>query len=39
MRGMETIEDHISPDGFLRLVVTRDDSGDVSVGLLSLSNG
>lgn len=29
---MEIIEDHVSPDGFLRLLVTRDDRGDISVG-------
>jgi hypothetical protein len=29
---MEIIEEHVSPDGFLRLMVTRDDDGDVSIG-------
>jgi hypothetical protein len=29
---MEIIEDHRSPDRFLRLIVTRDDDGDVSIG-------
>jgi hypothetical protein len=29
---MEMIEEHASPDGILRLVVTRDHRGDTSIG-------
>ena len=29
---MEILEEHYSPDGFLRLLVTRDDDGDITVG-------
>ena len=29
---MNIVEEHISPDGFLRLIVTRDDDGDITIG-------
>jgi hypothetical protein len=29
---MDIIEEHCSPDRFLRLIVTRDDSGDTAIG-------
>jgi hypothetical protein len=29
---MDVVEEHHSPDGFLRLLVTRDDGGDVAIG-------
>ena len=29
---MKVVEEHHSPDGFLRLIVTRDNDGDVAVG-------
>lgn len=29
---MNIVEEHNSPDGFLRLIVTRDSAGDVAIG-------
>jgi hypothetical protein len=29
---MKIVEEHVSPDRLLRLIVTRDDDGDVSIG-------
>ena len=29
---MKILEEHSSPDGFLRLIVTRDDTGDTTIG-------
>jgi hypothetical protein len=29
---MEIVEEHHSPDCFLRLIVTRDDDGDIAIG-------
>jgi|SRR6516225_9308247 hypothetical protein len=30
--AMEIVEEHQSPDGFLRLIVTRENDGDVAIG-------
>jgi hypothetical protein len=29
---MNVIEEHTSPDGFLRLIVVQDDDGDIAIG-------
>jgi hypothetical protein len=29
---MNVVEEHLSPDNFLRLIIVRDDDGDISIG-------